>query len=193
MRTLADELFNELCEEFVTQVRLRKKKETTVNSITVNIMTKWSYKIFPMNKHWDYLGVQQAMDNREHSLTPLYSECHSEEKMVTDCINKQLITIWLYYYFVRLCYINIIWIIILKHQQSVMWIQATVYQSVQQLSLWIPWKQNKVQNTESICVRGEERGHGSASVTSQHLNMFTWTWTRTLNPRQLQECCSITK
>lgn len=49
LRTLADKLFNELCEEFITQVRLRKKKETTVNLITVNIMTKWSYNIFPMN------------------------------------------------------------------------------------------------------------------------------------------------
>lgn len=149
LRTLADKLFDELCEEFVTQVRLRKK-ETTVNSITVNIMSKWSYSIFPMNKPWDYLGVQHAVDNREHSLTPLYSERYSEEKMVTDCINRQLITIWLYYHFVLLSYINIIWIIVLKHQQSVMWIQATLYQSVQQLSLWIPWKRNKVQNTESI-------------------------------------------
>lgn len=53
LRTLADELFSELCEQFFTQIRLEKKG----NSVTMNIMTKWSCSTFPTNKQPDYLGI----------------------------------------------------------------------------------------------------------------------------------------
>lgn len=47
-RTLADELFNELCEQFFTQVGLEKRQY----SVTMKIMPKQSCSIFPTNKTW---------------------------------------------------------------------------------------------------------------------------------------------
>ncbi len=66
-----------------------------------------------MNKHSDYLGVEQAVDNGEHRLIPHYFQCHSGEggdkvkRLYQETTNNNMSLILSYFDFLQQLQVNI--------------------------------------------------------------------------------------